>query len=148
MFDSGNIQSRPTPQLYVTGILKTRTWNPSPVAFLAALSEADYTLVTFAGQTPGTETAEMSAALTSAVLFAPIFDSTVAPVEVATLSASLDAAIYQSVLFLGADQLEAATLSAALSLATYEQVIFNSTAAPVEPATMAASLTQAEYLLV
>lgn len=145
MFESGNIQGRPTPELYQVSSLSTRTWNLSSAAFSTGIESADYFKVTHQGKDTTPEPVELSVSLESAVYFAPISNSSAAPVESAQHNTSLSAANYVSTILEGAEQEEPASLEAQVSEANYEQVISNSTGAPVEESTFNTSLIVANY---
>lgn len=143
MFESGNIQSRPVPELYQKSSLQTRTWNV-PATLAASLESAEYSQVVVNGQKPSTELAILSTGLESVIYFAPILSGS-DQLESVSVGAGLESAVYLSPLLLGDEQNEAVSIEASLFEADYELVVFDSTAAPNEPLTISASLESITY---
>jgi hypothetical protein len=146
VFENGNIQSRPLPELYQKTELSIRTWNV-PASINTSLSEVDYELVVVNAQETTTDLATLEAGLSSLDYMSTTYEGG-EKAETASLLAGLSTAENKLVVlsYSFGDSIEEITqLNAGLSSVEYDLIIFGSTVAPVLQTNLSTSLNSVNY---
>lgn len=149
MFDSGNIQSRPIPQLYQKRGLTVRTWN-NFVEQGFSLVSASYDAVTVNGSATSPQESSLGFELSEVDYLSVIVQGQAVEPQISTLSAEIVSAEYTQIIvtgegFDGASVSDVGNQAFVLSGCEYEQVVFYGAVTTAEKAALDFTLTQAIY---